>query len=157
VIALLTHKAHRRSIPIRTELAESLPQVMADRVQVQQVLLNLMLNGIEAMKAAVGELIIQSRRTDDGQLMISVSDSGIGIPAEQADQIFDAFFTTKPQGTGMGLVWDWRLARPLAKLMGAASGEIQFGSRCDLLLYATGRGSAATGEAPCSTFIIMIF
>jgi PAS domain S-box-containing protein len=100
---LLHLKAHRHSIAIHTELAESLPKVMADRVELQQLLMNLMLNGIEAMKDAAGELVIKSQRTEDGQLLISVSDTGIGIPVEQADRIFDAFFTTKPHGTGMGL------------------------------------------------------
>jgi PAS domain S-box-containing protein len=103
MIALLHHEASRHSVAIRTELAESLPKVMADRVQVQQVLMNLMLNGIEAMNGGAGELVIQSQPTQDGQLQISVSDSGIGIPAEHTDRIFDAFFTTKPHGTGMGL------------------------------------------------------
>jgi signal transduction histidine kinase len=72
-------------------------------VQLQQVFMNLMLNGIEAMKDTGGELTIKSERTDDGQPRISVSDTGVGLPAEGADRIFDAFYTTKPQGTGMGL------------------------------------------------------
>jgi signal transduction histidine kinase len=67
------------------------------------VLLNLMLNGIDAMKGESGELIVASKRTEDGQLLISVSDSGIGLPGEQPERIFEAFFTTKPHGTGMGL------------------------------------------------------
>jgi signal transduction histidine kinase len=76
---------------------------MADRVQLQQVLMNLLLNGIEAMKDMGGELTVTSKRTEDGQLLISVSDSGIGLPVEESERIFEAFFTTKPQGTGMGL------------------------------------------------------
>ncbi len=78
---------------------------MADRIQLQQVFMNLMLNGIDAMKdlAAARELTIRSQRVEDGQLMISVSDTGIGLPAQQPEQIFSAFFTTKAQGTGMGL------------------------------------------------------
>jgi signal transduction histidine kinase len=76
---------------------------MADRVQLQQVFMNLMLNGIEAMRNNGGELIIKSQLREDGQLLISVKDSGVGLPSEKADQIFDAFFTTKPHGTGMGL------------------------------------------------------
>jgi signal transduction histidine kinase len=103
MVVLLQHEASRHAVAIRTELAERLPDIIADRVQVQQVLLNLMLNGIEAMKDAPGELVITSQRTDDGQLLISVSDSGVGIPAEQTERIFEAFFTTKPRGTGMGL------------------------------------------------------
>ena len=65
--------------------------------------MNLMLNGIEAMKDAPGELVIVSQRTDDNQLLISVADSGVGIPPDQGDRMFEAFFTTKPHGTGMGL------------------------------------------------------
>ena len=78
---------------------------MGDRVQLQQVLMNLMLNGIEAMKDVDGkrELIIKSQRTENEQVMVSVSDTGVGLPEQQADQIFKAFFTTKSQGTGMGL------------------------------------------------------
>jgi len=104
MIVLLRSEANRYSISIRTDLAEDLPKVMADRVQLQQVFMNLMLNGIDAMKETTGggELIIKSE-TDDGQLLISVSDTGVGLPREQADQIFKAFFTTKDDGTGMGL------------------------------------------------------
>ena len=103
MVVLLQPEASRHAVAIRTELAERLPDIIADRVQVQQVLMNLMLNGIEAMKDAPGELVITSQRTDDGQLLISVSDSGVGIPPEQAGRIFEAFFTTKPRGIGMGL------------------------------------------------------
>src|ERR1700681_3411967 len=104
MIVLLRSEASRYSISIRTELAEGLPKVMADRVQLQQVFMNLMLNGIDAIKDTSGasELTIKSE-ADDGQLLISVSDTGVGLPAEQADQIFRAFFTTKDNGTGMGL------------------------------------------------------
>src|SRR5258708_14211267 len=103
MIVLLHDTSNRHSIARRTELATSLPKVMADRVQVQQVLMNLMLNGIEAMKEMGGELTVTSERTQDGQLLISVSDSGVGFPVEESERIFEAFFTTKPQGTGMGL------------------------------------------------------
>jgi signal transduction histidine kinase len=65
--------------------------------------MNLMLNGIEAMRQTGGELTIASKRVEDGQLLIAVSDSGNGLPVDEAERIFDAFFTTKPQGTGMGL------------------------------------------------------
>jgi len=103
MVMLLQPEASRHAVAIRTELADSPPDIIADRVQVQQVLMNLMLNGIDAMKDAPGELVITSQRTDDGQLLISVRDSGVGIPPEQAERIFEAFFTTKPRGTGMGL------------------------------------------------------
>jgi PAS domain S-box-containing protein len=103
MIVLLHDEANRYSIPIRAELTPSLPKVMADRVQLQQVLMNLMLNGIEAMKDTGGQLTVTSKSTEDGQLLISVSDSGVGFPVEESERIFKAFFTTKPQGTGMGL------------------------------------------------------
>jgi len=101
---LLHSEANRYSISIRTELAQDLPKIMADRVQLQQVLMNLMLNGIDAMKETSGgrELTIKSE-AERGQLLISVSDTGAGLPPEQAEQIFRAFFTTKDNGTGMGL------------------------------------------------------
>jgi signal transduction histidine kinase len=78
---------------------------MGDRVQLQQVLMNLILNGIDAMKDVDGtrELTIESQRAENGQLLISVSDTGVGLPPQHADQVFNAFFTTKPHGTGMGL------------------------------------------------------
>ncbi len=103
IIVLLRAEASRYSISIRTELSSDLPGVMADRVQLQQVFMNLVLNGIDAMKdmSPAGELDIRSR-AEDGQLLISVSDAGVGLPP-QVDQIFSAFFTTKPGGIGMGL------------------------------------------------------
>jgi PAS domain S-box-containing protein len=103
MVILLHDAANRHSISIRTDLDAALPTTTADRVQLQQVLMNLMLNGIEAMRDESGELRVTSQRTEDGQLLISVIDLGIGLPGEEAERIFEAFFTTKPQGTGMGL------------------------------------------------------
>ncbi len=105
MIVVLGGEATRYSISIRTELAADLPQVMGDRVQLQQVLMNLMINGIDAMKDVDGmrELSIKSQPAENEQLQVSVSDTGVGLPPKQADQIFNAFFTTKPHGTGMGL------------------------------------------------------
>ena len=103
MLVLLRSEANRYSIDVRTYLATELPKVTADRVQLQQVLMNLMLNGIEAMKDTPGELEIKSELDQDGQLLISVSDTGVGLPAEKTGHIFKAFFTTKPQGSGMGL------------------------------------------------------
>jgi PAS domain S-box-containing protein len=103
MIVLLNDTANRNSISIRTEFDPGLPTTKADRVQLQQVLMNLMLNGIEAMKDTGGELVVTSKRTDGGQLLVSVSDSGIGLPVGETERIFLAFFTTKSQGTGMGL------------------------------------------------------
>jgi len=105
MIVLLRSEAMRYSISLRTEMAADLPQIMGDRVQLQQVLMNLMLNGIEAMKDVdgTGELAIKSQREENDRIQVSISDTGVGLPAQQADQIFNAFFTTKAQGTGMGL------------------------------------------------------
>jgi C4-dicarboxylate-specific signal transduction histidine kinase len=105
MVVLLRSEATRYSVSVRTELAADLPQVMGDRVQLQQVLMNLIMNSIDAMKDADGtrELAIKSQRAENEQLLVSVSDTGVGLPPQQADQIFNAFFTTKVQGTGMGL------------------------------------------------------
>jgi PAS domain S-box-containing protein len=104
MIVLLRGEATRYSVSIRTDLATDLPELMADRVQLQQVLMNLMLNAIDAMKetGSARELTIKSRQELD-QILLCVSDTGVGLPPKQADQIFNAFFTTKLQGTGLGL------------------------------------------------------
>ena len=111
------------SISVRTELAEDLPQVMGDRMQLKQVLMNLMMNSIDAMKEVDGtrELTINSQRGEKEQLVVSVSDTGVGLPPEQADQIFNAFFTTKPNGTGMGL----RISRSIVESHAVACGLAQ--------------------------------
>jgi signal transduction histidine kinase len=90
---------------VRTELAADLPQIVGDRVQLQQVAMNLIVNSIEAMKDVDGirEIVINSRRAENEQILVSLSDTGRGIPPQFAEQIFDPFFTTKPHGTGMGL------------------------------------------------------
>jgi signal transduction histidine kinase len=90
---------------VRTDLAADIPQIVGDRVQLQQVAMNLIVNGIEAMKGVDGirEMLIKSQRGDNEQILVSVSDTGIGFPPQLVEQIFDPFFTTKPHGTGMGL------------------------------------------------------
>jgi NO-binding membrane sensor protein with MHYT domain/nitrogen-specific signal transduction histidine kinase len=104
MIVLLRSEAMRYNVVVRTELAADLPQVKGDRVQLQQVLMNLMINGIDAMKDVddTRKLIIKSQRAENEQLLVAISDTGVGLPP-QTDQIFNAFFTTKPHGTGMGL------------------------------------------------------
>jgi PAS domain S-box-containing protein len=116
MIALLQSEAKRYSVSVHTELYAGLPRVMADPVQVQQVLMNLMMNAIDAMRD-VGqerELTIRSQWADNRMLMISVSDTGVGLPAQLADRIFDAFFTTKSHGIGMGL----RISRSIVESHG---------------------------------------
>jgi PAS domain S-box-containing protein len=100
---MLKSEARRHGVSINTNLKDDLPLIVADRVQIQQVLMNLMLNGIEAITDAGGVVTVKSQLWDDGQIEISVNDTGPGLPVGRADQIFDAFFTTKPQGSGMGL------------------------------------------------------
>jgi PAS domain S-box-containing protein len=103
MVPLLRSEANEYAVSIRTDLAADLPKITADRVQLQQVLMNLMLNGIEAMKEAGGVLTVKTERGEGGEVLISVGDTGVGLPAGRADEIFNAFFTTKPQGSGMGL------------------------------------------------------
>ena len=106
MIVLLRGEATRYSVSIRTDLAADLPQLMADRVQLQQVMMNLIMNSIDAMKDVDGtrELAIKSQRAENEQVQVSVSDTGVGLPAQQADEIFNAFFTTKASGDRFGTV-----------------------------------------------------
>jgi signal transduction histidine kinase len=116
MVALLRSEAMGYNISVRTELDADLPRIMGDRVQLQQVTMNLIVNSIDAMKEVDGrrELTIKSQRTENEQLQVSVSDTGNGIPPQQAEQIFNAFFTTKPRGTGMGL----RISRSIIEFHG---------------------------------------
>jgi PAS domain S-box-containing protein len=105
MIALLRSEASRYSISIHAELTEGLPNIIADRVGIQQVLMNLTLNAIEAMKekGTPGDLTIATRQDENRQIIVSVTDTGVGLPPGHAEEIFNTFFTSKPQGTGMGL------------------------------------------------------
>jgi signal transduction histidine kinase len=93
-------------VTLRLELAPTLPMVLGDRVQLQQVMINLVMNGIEAMQLITDrprELVIRSGQDEAGHVLISVADCGVGIAAEDADRLFNPFFTTKSSGMGMGL------------------------------------------------------
>jgi PAS domain S-box-containing protein len=103
ISSLLRVEAARRSITLHSDFEAGMPSILANRVQLQQVFMNLMLNAIEAMKDTGGELTIRSRLNPEAQLVISISDTGVGLPADSSERIFEAFHTTKPQGTGMGL------------------------------------------------------
>ena len=113
---LLRSEATEHSISIRTNLSANLPLIAGDRVQLQQVLMNLMINGIEAMKTIEGPrlLTLQSQREVDEQILVSVDDTGTGIPSNRTGEIFNAFFTTKEHGTGMGL----RISRTIIEAHG---------------------------------------
>ena len=137
-VALLRGETVRHNILVRTELAADLPQIMGDRVELQQVAMNLIINSIEAMKNVAGmrEIVIESRRAENEQILVSVSDTGIGFPPPLAEQIFDPFFTTKPHGTGMGL----RISRSIIESHGGrlwASGSSGRGATFQFTLPAT--------------------
>jgi PAS domain S-box-containing protein len=105
-ISLVHHEAERNKIFLRTELHPGVPFLSGDRVQLQQVILNLTMNGIEAISGLDTEpkrLMIRSTISNTGELLVSVEDTGLGIEAQHAERLFAPFFTTKPQGIGMGL------------------------------------------------------
>jgi C4-dicarboxylate-specific signal transduction histidine kinase len=116
MIVLLDGEGARHSVSFRTALAADLPQAIGDRVQLQQVMMNLIMNSIDAMKEVDGarEIVIKSQRAENEQVLISISDTGVGLPPQQADEIFNAFFTTKLNGTGMGL----RISRSIVESHG---------------------------------------
>jgi len=106
VLALTRDELHRHRISVMTELHSNLPVTMADRVQLQQVVLNLVMNGIDAMRAVTDRprnLTVRSQLSDQGNIVVNVADSGVGLDPRNRDRIFDSFFTTKPEGMGMGL------------------------------------------------------
>jgi PAS domain S-box-containing protein len=103
MVRMLRTEGRRHGVSIRTDLGGDLPMTVADRVQLQQILMNLMLNGIEAMKDTGGVLTVKSQLGAVSQIQVSIHDTGPGLPIDEADRIFDAFFTTKPHGSGMGL------------------------------------------------------
>jgi two-component system sensor kinase FixL len=106
VLALTNNEARRNRVSLHTELAAGLPPVQGDRIQLQQVILNLVMNGIEAMKGVTDqprELLIRSNRYESDEVFVAVQDTGIGLNQESLDRIFSAFYTTKPEGMGMGL------------------------------------------------------
>ena len=142
-VALLRSDAMRHDISIQTELADDLPQIAGDRVQLQQVAMNLIINSIEAMRDVDGirELVIKSQGAEKDQILVSVSDTGPGFTPQLAGQIFDAFFTTKPHGTGMGL----RISRTIIESHGGrlwAVGSSGRGATFHLSLPAIADGSA---------------
>jgi signal transduction histidine kinase len=106
VIPLAEAEARRSGVTLRIDLAENLPSVVGDRVELQQVILNLVRNGVDATSSVFDrsrEVLVRSRRHESDQVLVGVQDSGIGIERQNLDKIFDTFYTTKPQGMGMGL------------------------------------------------------
>ncbi|MGA9672262.1 MAG: ATP-binding protein [Terracidiphilus sp.] len=137
--ALLRDEAMRYNISIRMELVADLPQIVGDRVQLQQVAMNLIINSIEAMKDVDGtrELVIKSERAENERILISFTDTGIGLSPQLVEQIFEPFFTTKPHGTGMGL----RISRSIIESHGGRLSA----------LASPGRGATFQVELPTMT------
>jgi PAS domain S-box-containing protein len=106
VAALLQRELAAQHVTLRLALADAMPPIVGDRVQLQQVIINLVVNGIDAMQAVTDPshaLLIRSYEDEAHQIVVAVKDGGVGIPAETADRLFDAFFSTKPSGLGIGL------------------------------------------------------
>jgi C4-dicarboxylate-specific signal transduction histidine kinase len=140
VITLVRREAVSQRVALRMELAPTIPLVMADRVQLQQVLINLVINGIEAMQAVTDrtrELVIRSHRDDADQVLITVKDCGVGFSADNAGRLFNAFFTTKSGGMGLGLA----ISRSIIEAHGgrlSASGNVGPGATFQFALPAHG-------------------
>ena len=103
---LVQRELFSQKVSVRTEFAPALPMILGDRVQLQQVIINLVMNGIEAMQSVTDrprELVIRSCQDETSQVLVSVTDRGVGISADNANRLFTAFFTTKSSGMGMGL------------------------------------------------------
>jgi len=106
IVVLVKNEIDKRRVTLRLEVSPDLPNVLGDRVQLQQVLLNLILNAIDAMVTVqdrVRELVIRTQSCPDQKVQVTVRDSGIGLHPESVENIFKAFHTTKPSGLGMGL------------------------------------------------------
>ena len=147
MIVLLRGEATKHHISFRTDLAADLPEVMGDRVQLQQVVMNLIVNSIDALKGVdeKREVVLKSQRAENEHIMVSVSDTGTGLPPRQEDHIFDAFFTTKPHGTGMGL----RICRTIIESHGGrlwAAANSPRGATFHLMLP----GTVTSRETPAS-------
>ena len=106
VLGLVQGEVRTKGVVLRTDLATRLPAVLGDRVQLQQVVLNLVINGLEAMSSVQGrprELVVRTQEGDPDQVVVTVQDSGVGLDSKITEQMFEAFYTTKTQGMGMGL------------------------------------------------------
>jgi C4-dicarboxylate-specific signal transduction histidine kinase len=150
VIVLVQREVLSHAVSLRMELAPAVPAVLADRVQLQQVLINLVINGIEAMQPVTDrprQLVIRSRQDEADQVLVTVTDCGIGISATNADQLFNPFFTTKSGGMGMGL----SICRSIIEAHGgrlSASGNVGVGSTFQLALPVYGQAASDMRAPP---------
>jgi C4-dicarboxylate-specific signal transduction histidine kinase len=102
----LQRELSAREVTLRLELASAMPLIVGDRIQLQQVIINLVVNGVDAMEAVTDRshiLLVRSYENDANQIVVAVKDNGVGVPSETAGRLFDAFFSTKPSGLGIGL------------------------------------------------------
>jgi signal transduction histidine kinase len=150
VIALVQREVLSHKVSLRMELAPAVPAVLADRVQLQQVLINLVINGIEAMQPVADrprQLVIRSRQDEADQVLVTVTDCGVGISATNADQLFNPFFTTKSGGMGMGL----SICRSIIEAHGgrlSASGNVGPGATFQFALPAYGQTASDMRTPP---------
>jgi PAS domain S-box-containing protein len=136
-IPLVQRELVRHRVSLRTELGPALPKILGDRVQLQQVIINLLMNGIEAMESITDrprELVVRSGQDEIGQVILSVTDRGIGISAENANRLFNAFFTTKLSGLGMGLSICRSIVEAHGGRMSASSNEAAPGATFQFIL-----------------------
>jgi PAS domain S-box-containing protein len=144
VVLLVQREVLGNGVALRLELAPALPAVHGDRVQLQQVIINLVINGIQAMASVIGrprEMLIRSQPGEAGHVLVDVRDSGVGIDPKNADRLFNAFFTTKPNGMGMGL----SICRSIIEAHGGrvwASGHLGDGATFQFILP-TGQNGAS--------------
>jgi len=146
-MGMLRREASRSRVSMTATLAADVPSLQGDRVQLQQVFMNLILNGIEAMKERPGALTVDSRQDPGGKLLVTIADEGIGLPDGKADEIFGAFFTTKPHGTGMGLTISRSIVEAHGGRLWATSGEAR-GAVFHVSLPAAASPLARRGEGP---------
>jgi signal transduction histidine kinase len=153
MLGLMLGELRANQVSVQTKLDDNLPDVRGNRVQLQQVILNLIRNAIEAMNSVTNRarvLRITSEIHEPDSVLVSVEDSGTGIDPKDTDRIFDSFFTTKPQGTGMGLSICRSIIKGHQGRLWASSSGIHHGAVFNVLLPAVRPASKGTTSAAAS-------